>query len=187
MHGQEEKRIVLGFKSDPLTFWLSPTPLSPFFPFHFSGNIFFKQTSSDNGISLKEVQMGGGTRFSLKFSNQLFMFFTFFSGLLGYCLKDLPSPHPPCTSCQSATLPMNIISQLIQGVAGLESQYYQTFLLPVRGGGVGTQANVFAIIFFRANRPFSWWRHLTATTRIHFILVLLFKFSNPTGLLKQYP
>ena len=63
MCGQEEKLIVLGFKSDPLTFWLScPPPF--FFPFHFGGNIFFKQASSDNAISLKEVQMGSGTRFS---------------------------------------------------------------------------------------------------------------------------
>ena len=109
MHGQEEKRIVLGFKSDPLTFWLSPTPLSPFFPFHLSGNIFFKQTSSDNGISLKEVQMGGGTRFSLKFSNQLFMFFHIFLWPVGVLFEGSPlPPTPPCTSCQSATLPMNI-------------------------------------------------------------------------------
>lgn len=95
MHGQEEKRIVLGFKSDPLTFWLSPTPLSPFFPFHLSGNIFFKQTSSDNGISLKEVQMGGGTRFSLKFSNQLFMFFHIFLWPVGVLFEGSPLPPPP--------------------------------------------------------------------------------------------
>ena len=74
MHGQEEKLVVLGFKSDPLTFWLCCTPPPLFFPFHFSGNIFCKQTSSDNGISLKKVQMGCGTRFSFKFSNQLFVF-----------------------------------------------------------------------------------------------------------------
>ena len=73
MHGQEEKLVVLGFKSDPLTFLALLHPPF-FFPFHFSGNIFCKQTSSDNGISLKKVQMGCGTRFSLKFSNQLFVF-----------------------------------------------------------------------------------------------------------------
>ena len=31
------------------------------------------------------------------------------------------------------------------------------------------------------NRPFSLWRHLTATTRIHFVFALLFKFVNFAG------
>ena len=108
MHGQEEKLVVLGFKSDPLTFlalWRPPF----FFPFHFSGNIFCKQTSSDNGISLKKVQMGCGRRFSLKFSNQLFVFSHIFLWPVGVLFEwSAPPPSPPRTSCQSATLPMNI-------------------------------------------------------------------------------
>ena len=190
MHGQEEKRIVWGFKSDPLTFWLSPTPLPPFFPFHFGGNIFFKQTSSDNGISLKEVQMGGGTRFSWKFSSQLFMFFHIFLWPIGVLFKGspLPPPPPPCTSCHSATLPMNIKTFYLTTdtrCGWVRITVLPNFFVACEGRGVWIKANVFAIIFFPANRPFSRWQHLTTTTRIHFILALLFKFFNPAGLLKQ--
>ena len=108
MHGQEKKLVVLGFKSDPLLFgFVAPPPPPFFFPFQFSGNIFCKQTSSDNGISLKKVQMGCGTRFSLKFSNQLFVFSHIFLWPVGVLFEWSPPP-PPCTSCQSATLPVNI-------------------------------------------------------------------------------
>lgn len=100
--GSKVIRWLFGYHASPL-----------FFPFHFGGNIFFKQASSDNGISLKEVQMGGGTRFSWKFSNQLFMFFHIFLWPVGVLFEGSPLPQPPpppplCTSCQSATLPMNI-------------------------------------------------------------------------------
>ena len=64
--------------------------------------MFFKQTSSDYGISPKEVQVGGGTRFSLEFSNQLFMFFDIFLWPVWVLFED-PSPTP-CTSCQSANI-----------------------------------------------------------------------------------
>ena len=103
MRGQEEKLIVWGFKSDPLTFLV----LSPFFfSFSFGGNIFCKQTFSDNGTSLKEVQVAGGVRFPLEFSSQLFLFFHIFLSHVGLLFEG--SPRPLCTSCQSATLPMNI-------------------------------------------------------------------------------
>ena len=98
MRGQEEKLIVWGFKSDPLTFLVLPPTL--FFSFSFGGNIFCKQTFSDNGTSVKEVQVAGGVRFPLEFSSQLFMFFIFFSGVLGYCLKDLPAPSAQVVSQQ---------------------------------------------------------------------------------------
>ena len=77
MHGQKEKLIVLGFKSDPMTFWFSCPPPPLFFSFYFGGNIFCEQTSNDNGISLKEVQVGGGTRFAWEFSTQLSTFHVF--------------------------------------------------------------------------------------------------------------
>ena len=35
------------------------------------------------------------------------------------------------------------------------------------------------IIWLTDNRPFSRWRHLTTTTRIHFVFALLLKFVNP--------
>ena len=35
------------------------------------------------------MQEVSGTRFSLEFLSQLFIFFPFFSSLLAYCLKDL--------------------------------------------------------------------------------------------------
>ena len=184
---RRKNALFWGLKVTPWLFGFPPPPCPLFFLFILVGIFSLNKPPVIMELVWRKCRWVVEQDFHWNFQINFSCFFTFFSGLLGYCLKDLPSPHPPCTSCQSATLPMNIISQLIQGVAGLESQYYQTFLLPVRGGGVGTQANVFAIIFFRANRPFSWWRHLTATTRIHFILVFLFKFSNPTGLLKQYP
>ena len=98
--------LFWGLKVTPYFLALLRAPPPFFFPFQFSGNIFCKQTSSDNGISLKKVQMGCGTRFSLKFSNQLFGFSHIFLGPGGVLFEW--SPPPPCTSCQSATLPVNI-------------------------------------------------------------------------------
>ena len=189
MHGQEEKQIVLGFKSDPLTFWLSPTPLPAFLSFSFWWEYFFlnKPPVIMESVWRKYrwvVEQDFHWNFQINFS----CFFTFFSGLLQYCLKDLPSPHPPCTSCHSATLPMNINTFYLTTdtrCGWVRITVLPNFFVACEGRGVCIKANVFAIIFFPANRPFPRWQHLTSTTRIHFILALLFKFFNPAGLLKQ--
>ena len=115
--------LFWGLKVTPWLFGFVAPPL--FFPFHFSGNIFCKQTSSDNGISLKKVQMGCGTRFSLKFSNQVFVFSHIFLWPVGVLFEWSPTPPPPpqVVSQQHYLWTLKLwISQLIQGVAGLESQ-----------------------------------------------------------------
>ena len=109
MCGQEEKLIVLGFKSDPLTFWLSCPPPPPFFfLFILVGTFFLNKLPVIMALVWRKCRWVVEQDFHENFQINFSCFFTFFCGPLGYCLKDLPSPHPPCTSCQSATLPMNI-------------------------------------------------------------------------------
>ena len=115
--GSKVIRWLFGYHASPL-----------FFPFHFGGNIFFKQASSDNGISLKEVQMGSRTRFSWKFSNQLFYVFSHFSvarwGIVWRISPPPPTPPAQVVSQQHCLWTLKLfILHLLQGVAGLESLY----------------------------------------------------------------
>ena len=187
---RRKNALFWGLKVTPWLFGFPPPPCPLFFLFILVGIFSLNKPPVIMELVWRKCRWVVEQDFHWNFQINFSCFSHFSLACWGIVWRISPPPTPPAqvVSQQHCLWTLKLlISQLIQGVAGLESQYYQTFLLPVRGGGVGTQANVFAIIFFRANRPFSWWRHLTATTRIHFILVFLFKFSNPTGLLKQYP
>ena len=180
-----------GLKVTPWLFGFPPPPCPLFFLFILVGIFFLNKPPVIMELVWRKCRWVVEQDFHGNFQINFSCFFTFFSGLLGYCLKDLPSPHPPpppCTSCHSATLPMNIKTFYLTTdtrCGWVRITVLPNFFVACEGRGVCIKANVFAIIFFPANRPFSRWQHLTTTTRIHFILALLFKFFNPAGLLKQ--
>ena len=110
--GKRKNWLFWGLKVTPWLFgFLAPPPPPPlFFSFYFGGNIFCEQTSNDNGISLKEVQVGGGTRFASEFSTQLSTFhvFSHFSLACWGIVWRITTPPPPAQVVSQQTLPMNI-------------------------------------------------------------------------------
>ena len=107
---RRKNRLFGGLKVTPWLFgFLAPPPPPPFFFFFILVGIFFvNKPPAIMELVRRKCRWVLEQYFHWNFQVNFSCFFTFLSGLLRYCLKDPPPPARPFTSCQSATLPMNI-------------------------------------------------------------------------------